>query len=458
MKRILKYLSFLYFIILLALIIILFDSKAQSLNNHSILKSFNLSNYGLHSALRSVPSASLHITGSGTSIDPYILYDALDVDSIRYLGSNNKYYELANDIDLSSITEFAPIPNDHNAGTFSLEGNGYTLFGLKQTEGVFNNFQQAYSIGMFAGKTQGTFKINNLVIDNFRINKNTVTNISTTHFAAALLVAFLQNTEIQLTNITVTNSSFRFVNNPTTFPSQSYIGLIVGRAGSTSVVGKQSYIRNCLVEYDTIYYSSTFVSNSGHYIGGIAGVSPDGAGTLPFEYNASRHNYFYSRTGSVNRKNVGGGLLGAISSPASSFRYNYSHSNVADFGNGGSPNNNPWGWGGLFGYTVINNIHTFQENYAANNECLGANQSGGFYSEDNSSTSAQVIDSTLNFCDITSFAEPNTVYGSVRLAASQYPVAKTSVQLKDINTFIGWDFINTWAIDSTKNNGYPYIK
>ena len=88
---------------------------------------------------------------------------------------------------------------------------------------------------MFSGKTQGTFRINNLVIDNFRINKTTVTNISTTYFAAALLVAFLQNTEIQLTNITVKNSSLRFFNNPTTFPSQSYMGLIVGRASSTGV-------------------------------------------------------------------------------------------------------------------------------------------------------------------------------------------------------------------------------
>ena len=158
------------------------------------------------------------------------------------------------------------------------------------------------------------------------------------------------------------------------------------------------------------------------------------------------------------RKNVGGGLIGEISSPASLFRYNYSHSNVADFGNGGAPNNHPWGFGGIFGYTTVNNIHTFQENYAANNECLGANQSGGFYSEDNSITTAQSIDSTLNFCDITSFTEPNTVYGSVRYTASQYPSAKTSAQLKDINTFTGWDFTNTWAIDSTKNNGYPYLK
>jgi hypothetical protein len=30
-------------------------------------------------------------------------------------------------------------------------------------------------------------------------------------------------------------------------------------------------------------------------------------------YNASRYNYFYSRTGSTSRKNIGGGLIGEVS-------------------------------------------------------------------------------------------------------------------------------------------------
>jgi len=257
-----------YFIILL--LILFLDSFPQGLKNHSIFKSFNNSTFGIRSALRTTPYAvTPHITGSGTSIDPYLLYDAQDVDSIRYLGLNNKYYELANDIDLLSISEFVPIPNDNNPGTFSLEGNGHTLYGLKQTEGVYSGSQQAYSIGMFAGKTAGTFRVNNLVVDNYRIEKTTVTNISTIYFSGALLVAFLQNTEIQLTNITVKNSSLRFSNNPTTFPSQSYMGLIVGRANATGVAGKVSYIRNCLVEYDTIYNSGFNVSQ------GIAKVESD---------------------------------------------------------------------------------------------------------------------------------------------------------------------------------------
>jgi len=128
-----------FFILSLFLVISLPESFPQGLKNHSIFKSFNYSTFGIRSALRTTPYAvTPHITGSGTSLDPYLLYDAQDVDSIRYLGLNNKYYELANDIDLSSITEFVPIPNDNNPGIFSLKGNGRTLYGLNQTEGVYS--------------------------------------------------------------------------------------------------------------------------------------------------------------------------------------------------------------------------------------------------------------------------------------------------------------------------------
>jgi len=35
---------------------------------------------------------------------------------------------------------------------------------------------------------------------------------------------------------------------------------------------------------------------------------------------------------------------------------------------------------------------------------------------------------------------------------------KTTAEMKNQNTYTGWDFTNIWAIDSSKNNGYPYLK
>ena len=40
------------------------------------------------------------VTGSGTSGDPYMLYNLTDLESISTLGLD-KYYKLANDIDAS---------------------------------------------------------------------------------------------------------------------------------------------------------------------------------------------------------------------------------------------------------------------------------------------------------------------------------------------------------------------
>jgi hypothetical protein len=439
-----------YFIIIF--LILFSDSFSQSLTSPSIktIKQFNNSRHSLSIKQKQIS----HITGNGTDTDPYILSKAEHIDSIRYLGLNNKYYELANDIDCSSIPEFVPIPSDNNSGTFSLDGKGYTLSGIKQTAGIYSGSTSAYTMGIFAGKSSGSFRVKNIVLDGIKIVKTSITTTSALVFSASILASYFLNTEVQFSNITIKNSTIYFTNSPTTFPSLSYVGLLTGRVNSTPTVGKQSFIRYCLVEYDTIHYYST---STGHYVGGLVGIIPDGSATIPFEYNGSRYNYFYSRITTTTRKNIGGGLIGIISSPGSTFRYNYSHSNVADFGNGGAPYNHPWGWGGIFGYAGTDNIHTFHQNYAANNQCFGVNQSGGFYTADNSTTTALIIDSTYNFCDITSFAEPNTVYGSVRLIASQHPAPKTSAQLKDINTFIGWDFTNTWAIDSTKNNGYPYL-
>ncbi len=35
---------------------------------------------------------------------------------------------------------------------------------------------------------------------------------------------------------------------------------------------------------------------------------------------------------------------------------------------------------------------------------------------------------------------------------------KTTTQMKTQSTFTGWDFSNIWAIDSSTNNGYPYLR
>lgn len=44
--------------------------------------------------------------------------------------------------------------------------------------------------------------------------------------------------------------------------------------------------------------------------------------------------------------------------------------------------------------------------------------------------------------------------------ANEYPVGKTTSEMKTQSTFTnsGWDFTNTWAMDSSVNDGYPYLR
>lgn len=42
-------------------------------------------------------------------------------------------------------------------------------------------------------------------------------------------------------------------------------------------------------------------------------------------------------------------------------------------------------------------------------------------------------------------------------AVSDGGTGKTTAQMKQQATFIGWDFVTTWAIDAAENDGYPYF-
>ncbi len=262
-------------------------------------------------------------------------------------------------------------------------------------------------------KVTGAVIVKDLVIDGFKIHITSSAGLTGGYFSGAILFSVINYAVTQLSNITIRNSSIKFTGDPASYPAISFHGLLVG--SFTPYGTDQSYIQNCIVEYDTIYFSWNATPNSGHFIGGLVGMLASNSSGSLFERNASRYNYFYSRVGYTIRTNCGGGLIGKLDAQSYSIKYNYSHSNKADFGNGGAPNSFPWGWGGIFGFTsTAGNIHTFEQNYAANNECLGAKSKWWIFLRRYSITStAQEIDSTLNFCDITSFPEPNTVYGSV---------------------------------------------
>lgn len=400
------------------------------------------------------PLFAQDITGAGTVGDPYILYDARDVDSIRYLGLNGTYYELGNDIDLSSIADFQVIPNDNNASIFSLDGKGYTLSNFTQTTGLDVVSPSSYCWGMFVGKSKGSLIIKNLTLDNWLINQ-TSDFVSTRPLIAIgfLGAVFDDPTYIkQFSNIRIINSSIIFDCTVTSFTGTSNMGFLNGKNSNNA----SGYIQDIIVDNCSLTVDyNTITPNAGHFIGGIVGSL---WGSL--ENSAVKNIYFYSRTASTSRINAGGGLVGVLIG-ASSLSFNYVRDCTSDFGTGGAPNNFPWGWGGITGIiSTTLNTNTFHQNYVANCEALGVSQNGGWFYEDNNTTTSQSVDSNYNFCDITSYAEPDTKIGSSRLNnQAELPAARTLVQLQDTSTYIdkGWDFDAVWGWISTTNNSLPFL-
>lgn len=110
-----------------------------------------------------------HITGSGTSGDPYILYNAADFDSIRYIGSYYKtYYKFGNDIDFVAWGNFTPI----DSVPHMIDGDGFQLKNLEITTTTAQLYTAIFKYGRTLSTSNDTIRnivfAHNLVkVDNF---------------------------------------------------------------------------------------------------------------------------------------------------------------------------------------------------------------------------------------------------------------------------------------------------
>ena len=429
-----------YFLILL--IILFFDSFPQGLKNHSIFKSFNLSNYGIRSALTSSLSAPKHITGSGTSIDPYVLYDAWDVDSIRYF-SSTAYFELANDIDLSSLVSFTPIyPGTYWRG--SLNGKGHKLSNLtissppslaagKYYTGMFwglggnvaSNIYTLYNVtfenftlslkydipsgyefafGAIAGEfgyVQSWYSVNNVSIINVNVRIEDTTAGSLSTFCVGGFVGI--GSQVRLKNISVSGSVYGRVPTTPTNNDRSGVGGLIGYSNAV--------ISQC---FSTARIQSSNQLSDGSVVCG---------GVLGYVWGGSLTDVYYkSISGGIHSQNFQGGIAGLIK---------------------GAVITNA--------YAVIDSMDT-QDRSSVNVAGIIA----GF-----AYTSANFIrchaDSQYTV-KRPSYYTLGLVAGYQAGYSGSIPTPHTTSEMKTQSTFTSWDFTNTWAIDSTANSSYPYLK
>lgn len=171
--------------------------------------------------------------GAGTIENPYLIEDVDDLKAMSKTGLS-KVYKLNNDIDCSSVANFAKLGTTSTGFTGTLDGNGFSIQNLTISSSVNS------TLGLFA-MTVGAI-IKNISFDNCKV----------TGTKEMALISGRDRGSI-FEDITITNSQIN--------ASDGYVGFIVARSTSYSTI-----IRNCKVQGKIISTCKTLA-----YVGGIAG-------------------------------------------------------------------------------------------------------------------------------------------------------------------------------------------
>ncbi|MDR2580034.1 MAG: hypothetical protein LBC85_03460, partial [Fibromonadaceae bacterium] len=204
----------------------------------------------------------------------------------------------------------------------------------------------------------------------------------------------------------------------------SYVGGLVGRADNTTITN--SYATGN-VEGDSnvgglVGWAGGTIINSyatGNVVGyeRVGGLVGSGSGTITHSY----------ATGNVEGSNHVGGFAGSSSGTVTN---SYATGNVAGSGN------RIGGFAGSSSGTVTNS-------YATGNVAGSGNGIGGLVG--NNSSSGSITSSYYN----------RQTSGQSDIGRGE---GKTTAQMQNKNTYIGWNFEGIWHIDPLFNNGFPYLQ
>lgn len=198
------------------------------------------------------------VQGEGSKEKPYLIYD---VDTFLYLvktGTKNKYYQLMNDLDFSSIDSYPKIDFKGN-----LNGNNKTLKNISAVgTGLFNS----------VGDYDLTSVIENLNIENINVSPETGNYLG--GFANTVENATLRNIHLKSGSVTNVKS---------TYNNLSSTGGFVGSVYNTTIID------NC---------SSSLTVSSEKNVGGFVGIN----------LNATIKNSYSN--GKVSGKTNVGGFIG----------------------------------------------------------------------------------------------------------------------------------------------------
>ncbi|SNS57855.1 YD repeat-containing protein [Anaerovirgula multivorans] len=358
--------------------------------------------------------------GEGIPENPYQIWNAEDLNNIRHDLSAH-YIQMAN-IDLSEYSNWQPIENF--TGVF--DGNN------KRISSLFINRPMENSIGLF-GRIIRPAELKNIKLENINVTGN--------YFVGGLvgengLYDVSPGGNIDNVHVSGSVTGFVFedeygwlVSGPTGGLIGVNLGGIISRAHSAVNVNAAETCGGLVGLNVPVFPSSLYpalISDSyatgnitliddprtfGDYFGGLVGWN---SGEIQRSYAA----------GNVYGKSTIGGLVGDNEGAISN---SYATGNVTAI---------RYTAGGLIGFNIgyIDKCYsigwTDAELYA-----------GGLVGY-----STEIIYNS--YYDAETSGQSNTNGGEPR----------TTVQMKDINTFIGWDFENVWDIDAYIHDGYPFLR
>lgn len=430
------------------------------------------------------------VTGSGTSSDPYILTSLSDLALIGTTGyALTAYYQLGCDIDASTTQEssynsgagFTPIGSSSSPFTGNFNGNSHSIRGL------YINRASTDDVGLFSALGSGA-SVHDLTINGTIIGQNHVGSIAgDVNYTVSIVNCNFNGTItgtgyvggiIGLGNpmdytITITNCTPK----GTITATADYVGGVIG----FGIMDGRWIVSNIYIENNTL----TINSSNSNYVGGLAGRLD-----VPTVSNC------YINTDITGLTYVGG-LVGfnQYSRSSSSYTNCYFNGNVSgtNYVGGLIGDINPWGNGHII---TISQCYTIgivtgtsyvggfvgrieQAGSTKLTDCFstaevtatGANV-GGFvgYAQAAQMTRCYCIGKVTGGSSVGGFVGTDGGYSSSATdcfwdtetsgqTVSVFGTGKTTVQMKTRATYTDFDFTTTpvWVIDSSKNNGYPYL-
>lgn len=345
--------------------------------------------------------------GDGTLANPYQVATAGQLNNVRdYL---DKYFIQTEEINLSAYADWEPIGDDSNRFSGSYNGNNKAITNLTITlTGVA--YPAEIRVGLF-GVSEG--QIENVIITNTTINGHTVVG---------------------------------------SLAGQNQIGATISNCSTSGTITGVTYVGGLVGDnFGTITDSHANISITGYNrLGGLVGFNEtDGV--------ISKSSSGGAVTGTGVYQEMMGGLIG------------YNNGLVEKSFATGDVTATDLTTGGLVGFNYLGIIN----NCYATGRVAGANRVGGLVGDNrhqvNNSYSTGAVSGSTDLGGLVGLSTDG-IGGTIILTSDYYDsetsgmsdtgqgTPKTTAEMKLQSTYIDWDFSTVWDINTTDNDGYPFLK